>query len=277
MEFEPDWGSSSSNNTTSTSVRTHRPFKIPTSEKLIPSSDRSSPNFSSSKYSEKDTELPILSSTYRSTSSSSFKSEVGKVNRTPITKPLRNVIPERNRDSGLYATNKSSKIPVNQINRISSKSNLLTHSISGKSGGFLTMPLSTLRTGMNMLPSIRGITSELSMYESTGNLLPSDIRRVNDGTENDRENLNKPLKTDSSQDSAELGKNEHRIGNISIDDSNCRSSSVDEQLSEPNLKKKENKKRCAQCRKRLTLTNVYTCRCGNMFCSTHRYLLKLSS
>ncbi|XP_063243311.1 AN1-type zinc finger protein 4-like isoform X2 [Bacillus rossius redtenbacheri] len=29
--------------------------------------------------------------------------------------------------------------------------------------------------------------------------------------------------------------------------------------------------RCAECRKRLNITNVYSCRCEKLFCSTHRY------
>jgi len=30
-------------------------------------------------------------------------------------------------------------------------------------------------------------------------------------------------------------------------------------------------KRCAQCRKKLSVVNEYECRCGQFFCSTHRY------
>lgn len=29
--------------------------------------------------------------------------------------------------------------------------------------------------------------------------------------------------------------------------------------------------RCSECRKRLNITNVYTCRCDKLFCATHRY------
>lgn len=29
--------------------------------------------------------------------------------------------------------------------------------------------------------------------------------------------------------------------------------------------------RCSQCRKKLNITNTYTCRCGRMFCAVHRY------
>ncbi|XP_039275467.1 AN1-type zinc finger protein 4 [Nilaparvata lugens] len=36
-------------------------------------------------------------------------------------------------------------------------------------------------------------------------------------------------------------------------------------------KKKEAKARCTVCRKRLTIISTYTCRCGNIFCSIHRY------
>ncbi|RZF41822.1 hypothetical protein LSTR_LSTR005284 [Laodelphax striatellus] len=36
-------------------------------------------------------------------------------------------------------------------------------------------------------------------------------------------------------------------------------------------RKKEPKARCMVCRKKLTIINTYTCRCGNIFCSIHRY------
>ncbi|KAK7792498.1 hypothetical protein R5R35_007170 [Gryllus longicercus] len=35
--------------------------------------------------------------------------------------------------------------------------------------------------------------------------------------------------------------------------------------------KKPIRHRCAQCRKRLNITNMYTCRCEKLFCSAHRY------
>lgn len=35
--------------------------------------------------------------------------------------------------------------------------------------------------------------------------------------------------------------------------------------------KKVVRHRCAQCRKRLNITNMYTCRCEKLFCSAHRY------
>lgn len=36
-------------------------------------------------------------------------------------------------------------------------------------------------------------------------------------------------------------------------------------------KKKEPRSRCVKCNKRLTLTNTYSCRCGQIFCTIHRY------
>jgi AN1-type zinc finger and ubiquitin domain-containing protein 1 len=39
----------------------------------------------------------------------------------------------------------------------------------------------------------------------------------------------------------------------------------------PTKKKSTVRSRCAECRKRLNITNVYTCRCEKLFCAAHRY------
>ncbi|KAJ9601205.1 hypothetical protein L9F63_000625 [Diploptera punctata] len=45
---------------------------------------------------------------------------------------------------------------------------------------------------------------------------------------------------------------------------------INPQSHAPN-KKGSMRTRCAQCRKRLNITNVYTCRCDKLFCAAHRY------
>jgi AN1-type zinc finger and ubiquitin domain-containing protein 1 len=39
----------------------------------------------------------------------------------------------------------------------------------------------------------------------------------------------------------------------------------------PTKKQSTVRSRCAECRKRLNITNVYTCRCDKLFCAAHRY------
>lgn len=39
----------------------------------------------------------------------------------------------------------------------------------------------------------------------------------------------------------------------------------------PTTKQSTVRSRCSECRKRLNITNVYTCRCNRLFCAAHRY------
>ncbi|KAJ8893662.1 hypothetical protein PR048_006262 [Dryococelus australis] len=43
------------------------------------------------------------------------------------------------------------------------------------------------------------------------------------------------------------------------------------EIGPPATPRKHLRTRCAVCRKRLNITNVYTCRCEKLFCSAHRY------
>ncbi|XP_052121705.1 uncharacterized protein LOC113208232 isoform X3 [Frankliniella occidentalis] len=54
------------------------------------------------------------------------------------------------------------------------------------------------------------------------------------------------------------------IGNAN-DENQQRTNTVDVELKLPK------KQRCCQCRKKLTISNNYLCRCQKLFCSTHRY------
>ena len=49
------------------------------------------------------------------------------------------------------------------------------------------------------------------------------------------------------------------------------SSSPLKETKEENLKKKQKKNRCYECRKKCGLASGFECKCGYLFCSKHRY------
>lgn len=275
VDIEPLWGNSS--RPLPPSVRKHFHFKLPHNDKPVPSSSERSDCVSTA---SRESELPIRSSFSNSPFSRTEGSQLNNAtayegssttkSSKSVIKPLKNVFPGGSKDSVnnslLYNNSKSGRYPVNPF---LPKPNL-SPNLVGRSSRFVATPLSSINILRNSetAKSIIGETSTTSRRKAK--IFISSVTTAGlTGKDN-----NILIKNSTTSSSAGDSKFDVEGESSSLEVNNLIGGDPSQVgTSHPSVspKKKENRNRCAQCRKRLTLTNSYTCRCGHLFCSSHRY------
>lgn len=282
VDIEPIWGNSS--RPLPPSVRKHFHFKLPRNDKPLPSNSERSDSLS---IASRESELPIRNSFSNSPFSNS--TEESQLNNNTalyeggpsttkssksVIKPLKNVFPGGSKDSVNNSllcssnTNKSGRYPINPF---LPKPNL-SNNLVARSSRFVTTPLNSI----NLLRNSETARSNIGEISSTSRRKPKIfISSITTAGLSGKDNNNKIVRNGAASSSV-VGDNskfniEDEASSLNVKSLVEESSQVETNQSSVSPKKKENKNRCAQCRKRLTLTNSYTCRCGHLFCSSHRY------
>uniref|UniRef100_A0A1B6EFZ7 Ubiquitin-like domain-containing protein n=3 Tax=Clastoptera arizonana TaxID=38151 RepID=A0A1B6EFZ7_9HEMI len=254
MEIGPDWSSGGSLNS---SVKTQHPFKMSSAEKLIPSTDCSQLKFRTI---EKGKEFIFRKK--KQPSNSSFRTTLSFRNELPRptvkNNVFRDILEDTHRNPNLCS---NGKISACHIKRMSSNSNLMPSSKTVP-GTFIMMDSNGFGPAVNLLTPIYQSSDKQTAHESV---------KKNSASYESINPEEKSLEIDCFKCGDKLANNEHNIESIHLESSYYNFDKIEKSTTEPNRKKKRSKQRCGQCRKRLNLTNLYTCRCGIMFCSTHRY------
>lgn len=283
VDIEPIWGNSSSR-PLPPSVRKHFHFKLPHNDKPVPSSSERSDCVSTA---SRESELPIRSSFSNSPFSSrtegsqlnnatAYEGSSSTKSSKSVIKPLKNVFPGGSKDSVnnslLYNNNnnKSGRYPVNPF---LPKPNL-SPNLVGRSSRFIATPLNSI----NILRNSETAKSNIGETSTTTSRRKSKIFISSIATAGltGKDNNNILIKNSTTSSSSAAGDSKFDVEDTSnsLEVSNLIGgdpSQVGTSHTSVSPKKKENRNRCAHCRKRLTLTNSYTCRCGHLFCSSHRY------
>lgn len=278
VDIEPVWGNSS--RPLPSSVRKHFHFKLPHNDKPLPSNSERSDSLS---ISSRESELSIRNSFSNSPFSS--RTEESQLNNNTdlyeggpsttkssksVIKPLKNVFPGGSKDSvnsSLFSSsnnNKSGRYPVNPF---LPKPNLSSN-LAGRSSRFLTAPLNSIAIPRNSETARSNVGESSSTSRRKPKIFISSITTAGLSGKDNKIIKNGTASSSVVGDNSKFD-NENESNSLEVN-SVLEGASSHVEASQNSVKKKENRNRCAQCRKRLTLTNSYTCRCGHLFCSTHR-------
>jgi AN1-type zinc finger and ubiquitin domain-containing protein 1 len=133
---------------------------------------------------------------------------------------------------------------------------------------------STIDLTLPLKSSVISVTTQSPRYGRRSGMLLStkshdkDDRVEHDGATVHQTELN--LDADSVRQSKRLSSSGH--GNLLYPAHNMMGELAPQSLPlVPTKKQSTVRSRCAECRKRLNITNVYTCRCDKLFCAAHRY------
>lgn len=132
---------------------------------------------------------------------------------------------------------------------------------------------STIDLTVPQKSSVINVTTQSPRYgRRSGMLLSTKCHDKNDKVEHDAATIHQTelnLNSDSVRQSKRLSSSGH--GNL-LYPAHKRMELAPQSLPlVPTKKQSTVRSRCAECRKRLNITNVYTCRCDKLFCAAHRY------
>ncbi|XP_075238104.1 AN1-type zinc finger protein 4-like [Lycorma delicatula] len=199
------------------------------------------------------------------------------INRMPIVSPFSIIQGRDNSENGvssLFSSTKVGKLPIRNIS--SRRSNITSHSVGGKSNKLtLTTFQSVPGSGgqidpIEIKPKFLGTPASNASNKQLSSFCNESSRKFKNNSNcllphQSEEFSSKKTPHNLSKDNISSNKSDH----LSPISGGFNSHGIAKQISKK--KKKEPRSRCVKCNKRLTFTNTYTCRCGHIFCTNHRY------